>query len=243
MSLTPFELGYLMAEPALPVLHRMVRRDIRTLLPSGGETPSVLDVGGRASQYTIGVQAQVTVIDLPRETSTQADLHLGLGPRGLRALTSHRSNISEVIVGDVLEHDFDHRKFSGIVSVEVIEHIVDDRAFVRKLRDLVSADGWVYLTTPNGDYIKNEPPHYNPDHQRHYRRRELQQLLEEEFEDVIVVYAVQTGPNRVNGLRISPRHPLRATRAAWANRRNERESRGRTFSPRRSAHLVAVARP
>lgn len=243
MGMTAFERVYSMAEPGMPVLHRRVRHELMTLLQKAPADSKLLDVGGRASQYTIGLPARVTLIDLPRETSQQTNLHLGLSPRALRILRTSRSNIDDVIVGNVLHFDFGPRHFDAIVAVEVIEHIQDDQEFVRRLRELVNDDGWVFLTTPNGDYVKNDPPHHNPDHVRHYRRHELQSLLEEQFEDVIVTYAIQTGKNRVAGLKISPRRPLGIPRAAWANRLNERESRFRSFTPERSAHLIAVARP
>jgi hypothetical protein len=58
-----------------------------------------------------------------------------------------------------------------------------------------------YFTTPNGDYVKNEPPNYNPDHLRHYRREQLEQLLARHFARVRVVYGVRTGVHRRAGLR------------------------------------------
>ncbi|MCG8460390.1 MAG: hypothetical protein MI919_29260, partial [Holophagales bacterium] len=103
--------------------------------------------------------------------------------------------------------------------------------------------GWIYLTTPNGDWVKNEPPHYNPDHLRHYRRRELEALLERHFDEVVVVYAVKTGRHRVRGLRsFEMRRPAALAVTLFSNVISHLESRGLDQTPRRTAHLVAIAR-
>jgi hypothetical protein len=102
--------------------------------------------------------------------------------------------------------------------------------------------GFAYFTTPNGDYVRNTPPYFNPDHVRHYTRSNLEALLKRHFGCVLVRYAVKTGVTRSRGLRgITARRPLRALATMASNVVSRWESRGLDETPRRTAHLIAVA--
>jgi SAM-dependent methyltransferase len=240
--LTPYEIARIIAEPFLPVLGSTARRGIKRLTDSTG-AKDILDVGGRRSPYTVGLRASVTVLDLPRKSESQKCLELGLTDDILAGLRSRRSNVVRVILEDMTRCTLPSEGFDGVVSVEVIEHVPDDEAFVRQIHRVLRPGGWLYLTTPNGDYIKNEPPNYNPDHLRHYRRAELVSLLGKYFSSVSVVWAIKTGKHRVRGLwGMSPSKPIRAISAMVNNVISHLESRGLDEQPRRTAHLIAVAR-
>ena len=59
------------------------------------------------------------------------------------------SGVSDtIIIDDFLTHDFYHT-FDYLVSVDVIEHILDTDAFLVKARELLTDDGYFYLQTPN----------------------------------------------------------------------------------------------
>ena len=45
--------------------------------------------------------------------------------------------------------------FDQVLLFDVIEHIRDDRAAIRQIRDLLNDDGLVYITTPDRDYQGN----------------------------------------------------------------------------------------
>src|SRR5690606_37794621 len=45
--------------------------------------------------------------------------------------------------------------FDQILFFDVIEHIRDDRAALRQLRELLDDDGLLYITTPDRDYQGN----------------------------------------------------------------------------------------
>jgi SAM-dependent methyltransferase len=154
-----------------------------------------------------------------------------------------RSNLDAILLDDMTRTSLPDASFDGVVSIEVIEHVPDDRAFVRQIARVLRPGGWLVLSTPNGDYVKNEPPNFIPDHIRHYKKAELEALLAGSFADVNVFYAVSTGRNRVRGLRsIDPRRPLRALGTAASNVLNRLESRGVAGRATRTAHLFAVAR-
>ena len=146
------------------------------------------------------------------------------------------------ILEDMTRCSLPSASFDGVVSVEVIEHVEEDDAFVAQMARVLGRPGWMFLTTPNGDYVLNEPPDYNPDHKRHYTREGLTQLLSRHFKRVRVTYGIKTGDNRARGLRsLTPAHPLRSLGTAFANVRSRLESRGLDETSRRTANLFAVA--
>ena len=242
--MTPYELLYTSAEPFLPALYGRVRHDLNRLIAESSRARSrLLDIGGRKSSYTIGLAADVTLLDIPRESEVQQRLHLGVTEAMLRQLQRRRSNIVDFVLQDMTRCTLPSGSFDGAIAVEVIEHVAEDEAFVAQIARILRPGGWVYLTTPNGDYIRNEPPNYNPDHVKHFRRDELHALLARHFDEVSVVWGIKTGKNRVRGLRtLSPRRPLATAQAMAGNVLSRRESRGLDTQPLRTAHLLAIAR-
>ncbi len=248
---TLYEWSRRLAEPVLPLLHATVRHDLARLLArlgdeeSNGRTrrrPALLDVGGRRSPYTVALPCDVTVLDLPRDGEVQASLDLGLTERLLAQLRARRSNIVDVRLEDMTRTALPSQSFDAAVSVEVIEHVPDDAAFVAQIARILKPGGFAYLTTPNGDYRRNVPPHENPDHLRHYTRDALAALLREHFALVEVRYGIQMGRNWYTGLRsMSATRPVQTLRTMTANLRNRRESRDKAEVAHRTAHLFAIA--
>lgn len=236
---TRFERVYLIAEPFLPPLHKLVRQRLRQLVSSFGRAPNVLDVGGRKSHYTIGVPAAITISDLLRESSIQETLHLGVNDGIRRQTLERRSNVREVLYDDMTRSALPDAAFDAVVAVEVLEHVEDDAAFVRQVHRVLKPGGSFLMTTPNGDVV----PNTNPDHRRHYTRRQLAERLESCFPRVRVDYAVRAGSWRSMGLRSwSPRHPLRTALSMVGNVVNTWQSR--RVDPEKAAgtrHLIAMA--
>lgn len=242
--MTPYEILRTLAIPVFPALQGRVRRDLERLARRGpaGEPCRLLDVGGRSSPYTTGLPARITLLDVPRESEIQENLALGLDRRLLERVRRRRSNIERVVIEDMWRTTLDDGSFDGAVAVEVIEHVPDDRTFVEQMARVVRPGGWVYLTTPNGDWVKLEDTH-NPDHLRHYTRDQLARLMGEVFDEVRVVYGIRTGKARWRGLRpFNPRRPIQLAATLGSNLISHWQSRGLDEVPRRTAHLIAVAR-
>ncbi len=240
--LTLHELQYLILEPFLPVLYARVRQDLRRLLISLPQPVHLLDVGARNSPYTIGLAVQVTLLDIPRETEVQKTLSLGWNKNMMAALPRKRSNVVSLVLEDMTCCTLADNSFDIVTCIEVIEHVAEDELFVKQICRVLKPGGLLYLTTPNGDYIRNEPPNYNPDHLRHYTGLQLTELLQRHFSQVDVYYGVKTGKHRYRGLAgISPARPLQSIKTAISNIANRIESRGLEKTSQRTAHLFAVA--
>jgi SAM-dependent methyltransferase len=238
--MTLYEIGRLLAEPALPPLYKQVRRRLRKIIEGTTAFPDLLDVGGRKSAYTIGVPAKITVIDLPRKSEIQKKMNLGINENIVDQMRSRRSNVEDVIIGDMIDSGLADESFDLIVSVEVLEHVEADERFVSEVSRVLRRGGKFLMTTPNGDWVENK----NPDHKRHYKKHELQALLEKHFDKVQVDYAIAGGRFRKMGLKPwSASKPLALAMGAGANVINSIQSTRSDIS--RSAkgthHLIAVA--
>lgn len=246
--MTFYEFLRTLAIPVLPVLHGRAHGDLRRLIrhshkDRAGKPPlRLLDIGGRSSPYTTCLKARITLLDLPRESEVQEDLALGIDQQVLANVRRRRSNIDGVILEDMCRSTLADDSFDAAVAVEVLEHVPDDSGFLAQIARVVRPGGWFYLTTPNGEWVKHEETD-NPDHLRHYTRAELTALLEAYFDDVRVVYAVRTGKQRWRGLKpFNFRRPGRLLMGMASNVVNHWQSRGLDDTPRRTAHLIGIAR-
>ena len=236
----PFEVAYLCAEPLLPPLGKEVRKRLLALSRNVRRGFYLLDVGGRKSHYTVGVPAQITVTDLPRQTEIQKKLNLGINDRIVNQIIGRRSNIKEVLFDDMTCSSLPDDTFDCVVSVEVLEHVERDDAFVAEVYRVLRNDGVFLMTTPNGDYVRNT----NPDHKRHYSRQQLMSVLSSSFEEVNVEYAIRGGQFRRWGLKSwSPTRPDVTALSMFANVINTFESRGESikFQASGTHHLIATA--
>lgn len=243
--MTTYEFKRWLTYRLLPTHLVTVRNDIKSLIKSTDRKASrmsILDVGGRKSPYTVNLSADITLLDVPQESGTKEDLNLGFTQDILGNIKNNRSNIKDIVIQDMTKSTLENESYDAVVCIEVIEHVEDDETFVKNISKVIRTNGWVYFTTPNGDYIKNEGPNKNPDHVRHYTRSELKSLLEKYFKNVDVHYAVKTGMYRVQGLRsYKLSRPVQTIKSIVSNIINRYQSRSVAQSPIETAHLVAIA--
>jgi SAM-dependent methyltransferase len=235
-----FERLYLIAELLLPPLHKIVRRYLLEFAAGHPARPAILDVGGRKSHCTIGVDADITISDLPRETALEKSLNLGINEHIRESILTRRSNVREILYDDMTHSLLQTETFDVVVAVEVLEHVQDDEAFVKEAHRVLKPGGTFIMTTPNGDFVRNT----NPDHKRHYTRSHLRRRLGTCFAQIDVGYAIRAGAWRDLGLKSwSGRHPLRTALSMVGNVVNTWQSarvgRGESVGTR---HLIAVAR-
>lgn len=252
--MTPFEVLRIAAEPFLPPLAWYVRHDLidlfRSLKSPPGEPVKLLDVGARRSPYTIGLPATVTLLDVPKGALDQLDLDLGVDDLTVRRIRRRRSNVAEIRLENFLENHLGTNAYTVVVTVEVIEHVFDDRTFVREIARVLKPDGFAYITTPNGEYM----PQPSPQHVRHYTRAQLAALCAEHFDEVTVNYGLgtsrlfacgHTGLDYYNAGGNNPMRrfqPLLAMQSALANVLYKLSPSARSESPANTAHLIAVCK-
>lgn len=236
-----FELVYLVMEPFLLPLHREMRSRIRAAVRERRGNALLLDVGGRKSHYTIGTGARVIVSDLPRTSDLQHALHLGADAGVIAAVRRRRSNVLGYVLNDLTESCFRDNSVDVVVAVEVLEHVDDDEKFVAEVAKALRKGGCFLMSTPNGDELTRVT---NPDHRRHYKKRELEALLEKHFDFVRVEYGIVGGKSRMLGLRSwSVRHPLQTLLSMGGNVVNGFLSRRADVASRAQGthHLLATA--
>lgn len=223
----------------MPVLYQIARADLTRILRAYSYDDStrrlqLLDVGARKSHYTIGLPADVTLMDVPRESEVQEQLHLGASPEVL-AISKRRSNVLNYLLQDITCCDLPDDSFDVITAIEVIEHVEADKAFVEATHRLLRPGGILYLTTPNGVAVRNT----NPDHVRHYTRQELRALLQSCFGEVQVDFVGRRSRYRRWGLRSwSPRDPFGTLTSMAGNVVNRFE---KIRTPVEAAHLLGWA--
>lgn len=240
MTLTLYEVARKNIEPFLPPLYKQVRTKLFQEVGKHATIPSLLDVGGRKSPYTIGVPARVTIIDLPRNSEIQVAMNLGINRSIVERLKRTRSNIENFIIGDMTKSDIPDESYDIVVSVEVLEHVEEDEKFVNEVCRVLKPGGRFIMTTPNGDYLENK----NPDHKRHYKKEQLSDLLRRHFIDVEVEYAIAGGYYHGLGLRAwSLYRPLRTMSSIYGNIINSVQSSAKGINKRAigTHHLFAVA--
>jgi SAM-dependent methyltransferase len=213
-SVTAFEFRYELVRSLLPPLYSHVRRLVIEESKRQGHCLNLLDVGGRKSHYTIGLHADVTISDIPRQSEVQKALNLGITDEILLQTQRRRSNIKEIVYDDMTRSVLPDGAFDVILSVEVLEHVEEDASFVKNVHRVLKPGGLFIMTTPNGDFVANT----NPDHKRHYRREQLQQLLRASFRDAEVYYGIRGGRFRKLGLKSwSPRRPVQTLLSMLGN--------------------------
>jgi SAM-dependent methyltransferase len=163
-----------------------VRWKIKEEIAAKGTALQVLDVGGRKSPYTSGLPMQLTVSDIPQEAGVRADLMLGF-TNNITEQLKHRSNVKGVVIDDMTNTKIAANSYDMVVSIEVIEHVPADDAFVANIAKVLKPGGAFIFTTPNGDFLPNDS---NPDHVRHYTKQGLGDLLKKHFKHVELEWTI-----------------------------------------------------
>lgn len=102
------------------------------------------------------------------------------------------------IAGDFAELDLGSGAFDVAVTLEVLSHVADQKAFIRKLASLLRPGGCLMLATQNRPVLQrfNRVPPTRPGWLRHWvDRHELRALLQDDFE-ILELFSVTPRANR-----------------------------------------------
>lgn len=233
-----FEIFYLIVEPFFPALYDQVRIRLKSLTKNSKVTLKILDVGGRKSHYTIGIPADFTISDLPKESDLQNRLNLGINESIINQTQIRRSNIKNIIFDDMVNSKLPDNEFDGVIAIEVIEHVEEDEKFLQQISRILRPGGFLLLTTPNGDHILNT----NPDHKRHYKREQLEEKLKLAFNIEELSYIVSETKEYRYGLKSwNFKKPFKTMKIMYSNFKNRKQSRN-DINPDTTDHLLAIVK-
>lgn len=153
---------------------RYIRREINRLRKSGFKPASVLDAGSGFGQYSYRLArafpgAQIAGLDLKKD----------LVESGNRFAQRMRLENVTFEAGDLLAMDYDNR-FDLALSVDVLEHIEDDRRVIGNIGRVLKQNGLFIFTTPYYDGKDPDSAVFVDEHVRPgYSREETEEKLSE----------------------------------------------------------------
>lgn len=241
--MTSFERTVVMLQPFSLFLYNQVKGEIKKVMDSKKDgRVKILDVGGRKSPYTCGIDAEIYISDLPRVSDVQKSLNLGLNDDMIHLVQKKRSNIKDIVYDDMTKTQLPENSYDCVVAVEVLEHVREDENFVKNVAKVLKPGGVFIMTTPNGDF---KPIPHNEDHVRHYKRKDLADLLSAHFSEADVFYSVKDSKWRKAGLGgINASRPMRTLKALIGNYISNKESGAPQVREQAMGthHLVAVCK-
>lgn len=187
--MTTFERFYYLISRFDHPLYQHVHHAIRKSQSNEGRPLDILDVGGRRSNYTIGLASRITVSDIERQSAEQHALDLGATEDIQQSVMRRRSNIERYVIDDMTHTRLEPESFDLVIAVEVLEHVKDDAAFIDGVSKVLRPNGMFIMTTPNGDFL----PEPYQGHWRHYRAGQLAELLSRRFSQADISYVVNAG--------------------------------------------------
>lgn len=91
-----------------------------------------------------------------------------------------------VYTGDIHDSTFDGKKYDAIIAIAVLEHILQPKRFIRRIRSIMGDDGIVLLQIPNPSSLNAKMSrlfnqawdmYCEPGHLYHYKKNHLEELL------------------------------------------------------------------
>jgi len=119
-------------------------------------------------------------------------------------------------VADAARLPFEDAVFELVVSVEVVEHLERQEAYLDEARRVLVPGGTLVLTTPNGTWMREAGHPENPFHTHEFSHDELGDALRARFGDVVVYGESVADADaegyqaRVDGIRSRLPGPLKA---------------------------------
>jgi SAM-dependent methyltransferase len=144
----------------------------------------VLEIGsgeGYGTNFLAQFAAEVTGIDYNKEAVEFAS-------------NKYKRTNLKYISADAADLRLLKKKFDLICSFQVIEHIPDDKAFLKDTRELLSGEGVFICSTPNRlDASPGSTVPFNKFHLREYLLNDFRQLLSSSFSQVEIL-GLKRGP-------------------------------------------------
>lgn len=132
---------------------------------------------GIKSILDVGCSDGALVFSINLETDAHAD-GVDADAKAVKWATERAKNnkIDSKFTHSVFEEFKPDRKYEAISALEILEHVIDPKAFLDKLESHVEKGGYVFLSTPdkNGHYGEKN---FNAQHINHYDKDQLAELI------------------------------------------------------------------
>jgi SAM-dependent methyltransferase len=153
---------------------RYVAREIKRLQKQKFQPSEILDAGSGFGQYTIRLARK-----FPNAHITGMDVKPTQVASGNRLLQQMGLKNAQFVIGDLLEMS-DENRYDLALSVDVLEHIEDDRRVIQNIGRALRIGGLFILTTPYFDGVHPSPAVFIDEHVRPgYSWREMTDKMEE----------------------------------------------------------------
>ncbi len=169
---------------------RYIRRELRRLARSGFRPAQILDAGAGFGQYSVQMakifpDAQILALDVKEDLVAAGNEFVR--KMGLRNILFE--------TGDLLNLKYESR-FNLVLSVDVMEHIREDRLVLANIGKSLATGGYLLMTTPYYDPGRPQPSSesagFTAEHVRPgYSRNELEGKLSEagmQIEKFVITY-------------------------------------------------------
>jgi len=97
---------------------------------------------------------------------------ISLEPEISGLINAQKKGLTNLICAQFNEVNFKGRSIPAVGSFDVLEHVPDDTGFLLKIYDLLSDNGYLFLTVPAYNFLWS----YEDEYLRHYRRYTLSGL-------------------------------------------------------------------
>jgi 2-polyprenyl-3-methyl-5-hydroxy-6-metoxy-1,4-benzoquinol methylase len=123
-------------------------RIIEKTVPAGG---SVLDVAGASGNFTLPLAEKGYHVVWNDLRSEMAEL----------VKRKYESGEVEFSPGNIFDFAREWAgRFDAVLAAEILEHMAHPDQFVACLAGMLKPGGWLFLTTPNGEYFLNKNPRF-----------------------------------------------------------------------------------
>jgi ubiquinone/menaquinone biosynthesis C-methylase UbiE len=139
---------------------------------------SVLDVGcgtGYGSSILASNARTVLGVDISKDAI------------GFAQQNYARTNL-QFLVADCYRLSLKSESVEGVVCLEVIEHLLDQEAFLGEIQRVLKEDGLLVISTPNRIFYTDECKESNPFHKREFDFQEFRSCLKGYFSRVEIYY-------------------------------------------------------
>lgn len=72
----------------------------------------------------------------------------------------HERGKINFVPGNIFSLDF-KEEFDIVLACEIIEHVAHPDSFLKKIKQFVKQEGYIIVTTPNGEYFRNFAPRFS----------------------------------------------------------------------------------